>query len=67
MTKLLEKAFAEAAKLPVDQQDAFAQFVLEELKSEERWAGAFASTQDELAKLAQEASQDYRSGRTKPF
>ena len=38
-----------------------------ELKSEERWARAFASSQDELAKLAQEALADYRAGRTQPF
>jgi hypothetical protein len=67
MTKSLEQAFAEAAKLPAAEQDAFAQFLLAELKSEERWARAFASSQDELAKLAQEALADYRAGRTQPF
>ena len=36
MTKLLERAFARAAKLPAGEQDAFAEFVLAELASEER-------------------------------
>ena len=40
---------------------------LAERKSEERWAIAFASSQDELAELAQEALADYRAGRTQPF
>ena len=67
MTKLLEKAFAEAAKLPTQDQDAFAEFVLAELQSEARWARAFAASGDELAKLAQEALSDYRAGRTRPL
>jgi len=67
MTKLLEMAFAHAARLSAEEQDAFAKFVLEELKSEARWAQAFASSQDELAGLAQEAVADYKSGRTRPL
>ena len=67
MTKLLEKAFAEAAKLPAQDQDAFAEFVLAELQSEERWARAFASSGGELERLAQEALADYRAGRTRPL
>lgn len=31
MTKLLEKAFAQATRLPAGEQDAFAEFVLAEL------------------------------------
>lgn len=38
-----------------------------ELQSEERWARAFAASQDELAKLAQEALAEYRAERTQPF
>jgi hypothetical protein len=67
MTKLLEKAFAEAAKLPADQQDAFAQFVLAELHAEERLARAFPSSQDELANIAKEALEDHKAGPTRPL
>ena len=67
MTKLLEQAFAHAARLSEAEQDAFARFVLEELKTEARWAQAFAGSQDELAGLAQEAAADYKAGRTRPL
>jgi len=37
MTKLLEKAFAEAAKLPAAAQDALAAAILAEVASEPLW------------------------------
>jgi hypothetical protein len=64
MTQLLEKAFAEAAKLPEDEQDAFAALMLEELNSERRWDEAFARSQDTLAQLAAAALTEHRAGRT---
>ena len=59
MTELLEKAFAEAEKLPPDEQDTFAQWILDELASEQRWDEAFARSQDALAKLADQALSEY--------
>jgi len=41
--------------------------MLEELASEEKWAKAFANSQEQLAKLADEALKEFREGRTKPF
>jgi len=38
MTKLLEKAFEEAAKLPAGDQDSLAEWLLAEIESEERWS-----------------------------
>jgi len=67
MTKLMEKALQEVAKLPAAEQDAMAAIVLEELASEEKWATAFAKSQDQLAKLASEALAEYNAGRTKPL
>jgi cobalamin biosynthesis Mg chelatase CobN len=67
MTKLLDEAFSQAARLSEEEQDAFARFVLEELKSEARWAQAFADSRDELASLAKEAAADYKAGRTRPL
>jgi len=67
MTKLLEKAMQEMAKLPPSEQDAVAAILLEELASEQRWADSFAKSQDQLAKLAQEALSEYNAGRTKPL
>ena len=67
MTKLLEKALQEVAKLPASEQDAVAAILLEELASEQRWAESFAKSQDKLAKLAEQALAEYNAGRTKPL
>lgn len=67
MTKLLDKALGEVAKLPASEQDAVAALVLGELASEKRWSSSFAKSQDLLAKLAEEALAEYASGRTKPL
>ena len=67
MTKLLEKAFAEASRLPSTEQDAVAALILEELASEHRWAEAFAKSQDKLAALADEALAELDRGETEPL
>jgi len=67
MTKFLEKAFDEAAKLPDEEQDALAQAVLAELASERRWDELFAGSTDMLSELAEEALAEHRAGRTKPL
>jgi hypothetical protein len=64
MTKLLEKAFAEASKLPEQEQDALAAVILEELASERRWDQAFADSADLLARLADQALAEHRAGKT---
>jgi hypothetical protein len=64
MTKLLEKAFAEASKLPEQEQDALATVILEELASERRWDQAFANSADLLAQLADHALAEHRAGKT---
>lgn len=67
MTADLERAFAEAAKLPAEEQDALAAWILNELASERRWEQQFASSQDALAALADEALAEHRAGRTDPL
>jgi hypothetical protein len=67
MTQLLQRAFDEAAKLPEAEQNAFASLLLAELESERRWAQAFASTQDQLATLADEALAEFEAGQTLPM
>ena len=67
MTKLLEKAIKEVSQLPKDEQDIVAAIILEEMASEERWTEAFGNSQDQLAKLAEEAIKEFRSGQTRPF
>ncbi len=67
MTELLTKAFEKAAHLPPEEQDELARWLLEELEDEARWDEAFAASQDALSKLADEALEDHRQGRTKPL
>ena len=64
MTELLEKAFDEASKLPVTDQDVLAAWILETLASERRWEEAFASSADVLEALADDALTEHRAGRT---
>ena len=58
----LEKAFQEAARLPQDEQEAFARWILDELDSDRRWSNAFTASADALAGLADEALAEYRTG-----
>lgn len=65
MTKLLEKAFKKASKLPEVEQNAVAKWLLEELEAEKEWAKSFSESEDVLDKLADEALEEHRRGRTK--
>lgn len=67
MTKLLEKAFKNAAKLPDVEQNALAKWLLEELEAERKWDRSFAESEDVLDRLADEAVEDHRRGKTKPL
>ena len=64
MTNLLKEAFDKASELPPEEQDTFARFLMAELESEARWADAFARSQDALGKLADEALEEFRAGKT---
>lgn len=67
MTKLLDKAIAEARKLPADEQDAIGARILEEIESDRRWDELFDRSTETLDKLAEEALAEHRAGKTKPF
>ena len=67
MVQLMEKALAEINKLPAEEQETFAAWILEELASERRWDDAFANSQDMLAQLADEALAEHRAGKTLPL
>lgn len=64
VTDLLKKAFDAASRLPEDEQDAVAGWLLAELAAEEAWEKRFARTQDGLSVLAREASDENRRGET---
>ena len=64
MTKALRKAFEAAAGLPDREQDELAAAILEELAADKRWEGVLAQSQEALKRLADEALQEHRAGRT---
>jgi len=67
MTKLLEKAFEEASKLPELEQNALARWLIDEIISEKKWEKLFADSEDVLDKLADEALMEHAKGKTKPL
>ena len=64
LTVSLEKAFVEASKLSVDEQDALAVWILEKIESERLWDKAFLDSSDKLAQLAEEALAEQCQDRT---
>lgn len=67
MTKALHKAFEAASKLPDREQDELAAAILEELRADEAWEKMLGGSLAELERLAEEALQEHRAGRTKPL
>ena len=65
MTDLLEKAITELNKLPEDEQNIMAQWILAELEDDTRWNESFAQSLPQLEQLAQKALDDYHQGRTR--
>jgi hypothetical protein len=65
MMTLLDEVITRVRNLPASEQEAFAAWMLAELEDEERWASAFAESQDLLAELADEALAEYEAGKTR--
>jgi len=66
MTTLLKKAIDAANHLNDDEQDSIAQIIIDELEDEQRWNKSFDNSQKKLSLLANEALEEYRSGKSKP-
>ena len=64
MTKLLEHAFAKAAKLTAAEQDVLASRLLAELADEDDFDRAIAATSGKLAILARQALAEHKAGLT---
>jgi hypothetical protein len=58
MTELLKRAFDAVSRLPEEEQDAVAGWLLAELASEEKWGERFTETHHSLSVLAREALKD---------
>ena len=69
MTQLLQRAFERATKLPQEEQDKFARFLLTELESEQRWAELFRhpKSEDLLTRWADDALIKHRARQTEPL
>ena len=65
MTRALEEAFKEASKLAEAEQDSLAAAIKAELDAE--WEKSLNDSQDTLAKLADEALDEFQSGQTQPL
>ncbi|MFT3879840.1 MAG: hypothetical protein QM703_09290 [Gemmatales bacterium] len=63
MTKLLERAIAEANKLSSKDQDALASILLEEIEDDVTWEQKFERTQGQLSRLADKVRADIQKGR----
>ncbi|MCG9127870.1 hypothetical protein JT359_09765 [Candidatus Poribacteria bacterium] len=64
MTTSLEEVFTEASKLSPKEQDALANWLLAEIRSEKKWDSLFANSQEKLSNLASEAIAEHRSDQT---
>ena len=64
MTALLQQAFAEASKLPAEQQDLLATWLLAELAAEDDFDRSIAGSSHKLPGLAAEALAEHAAGRT---
>ena len=64
MTELLAKAFARVARLPDNEQDAFARWLMDMLESELRSLLATSAPQGQTAAVAREAVADDLADRT---
>jgi hypothetical protein len=67
MTKLLQRAFDEAQRLPEAEQDSLGQWLLHELEAEKEWEALLTGSADALGGLADEALAEHRDGRTAPL
>jgi hypothetical protein len=64
MTTLLQRAFAEASKLPADEQELLAARLLAELAAEDDFDRALAGSGEKLERLDAEALAEHRAGLT---
>jgi hypothetical protein len=67
VSDLLNRAFAEASKLPPAEQELLAEWILAEIASEQHWTTALGGSPDALERLADEALLEHREKKTKPL
>jgi hypothetical protein len=66
MNALLEKALAEVARLPEEDQEAIAALILDEIAAERGWDERFVKTQNQLGALVRSARAEVARGEVVP-
>ena len=68
MTSLLQKAMGEIEKLPIDEQNAFAERILIELADDATWEALFAqTTDDQLQRMEDYVQKQIDHGDVEPL
>jgi hypothetical protein len=67
MNTKLKEVLEAVSRLPERDQEELAAVILQELEDESRWEAAFEASQPHLKRLAEEAVEEYRAGRTEPL
>jgi hypothetical protein len=67
MTELLEDALRKVASLPREEQDAIASQIIDTLQDEAAWKEELTRDPEKLRRLAEEAHQEHRNGKTRPI
>jgi len=67
ITAAFAEALAEAAKLPVEDQNYLAHLIMEDIAEEKKWADSFARSQDMLGRMAAQARQEIAEGKVYPL
>ena len=62
MNALLEKAFAEIARLPEPAQETIASLIVDAIEADREWDGRFAKSQDQLGELVRRARSEAAQG-----
>ena len=67
MSKLLDEAYAAAKELPEQEQEAIGAWLLAEIDADRRWDELLAQPSDVIERMADQALEDHRLGRTLPL
>lgn len=67
MSNSFSKAVELVKQLPEPEQEVLGLLLLEEMRSDNRWAKLFKGSQDRLGELADQALAENKAGKTQPW
>lgn len=65
MRALLSEAIKRIEKLPADLQDEIAKQIMDDIENERNWQEALSKPQKKIERLAEEALEDSKAGKTR--